>query len=64
MIRQFKRIEKDNWPNLRFFFLPILGCTLIDDHPQEDLAKSGYRLNMKVENCKNLFIFLLHMETN
>jgi hypothetical protein len=28
-------------------------------HPQEDLAKLGHKLNMKVELFKNLFIFWL-----
>jgi len=28
-------------------------------HPQEDLAKFGYRPTMKVENFKNPFIFWL-----
>jgi len=31
------------------FFFPILLCDKTGDHPQEDLAKFGYRPDMKVE---------------
>ncbi len=28
-----------------------MSCSQIGDHPQEDLAKSGYRPDMRTENC-------------
>ncbi len=37
-----------------FFFLLFGGdlwCSQTGDHPQEDLAKSGYRPDMRTENC-------------
>ncbi len=33
-----------------FFFLSILCCNQSDDDPQEDLAKFGYKLNIKIKN--------------
>jgi hypothetical protein len=35
---------------------PILWCNHIGDHPQEELARFGYRSERKVENLKNLVI--------
>jgi hypothetical protein len=39
------------------FFLSILSCSYIGNHPQEGLAKFGYRSKRKVENNKNCAIF-------
>jgi hypothetical protein len=40
-----------------FFFLdPASGCT--GDHPQEELAKFGYRSERKVEQFKNHAIYI------
>lgn len=43
----------------RFFLISSLWCNQTGDYPQDNLAKSGYRENMKVENLKNLFMFWL-----
>jgi hypothetical protein len=37
------------------FFGSILWCTQSGDHPQEDLAISGYNINMKENFCKICF---------
>jgi hypothetical protein len=36
-----------------FFPHPILWCSHIGNHPQEEIAKFDYRSKMKVENFKN-----------
>jgi hypothetical protein len=41
-----------------FFFLAILCCSQSGDDPQEDLARSGYKLNMKVKFKEIPSIFL------
>jgi hypothetical protein len=38
------------------FFLKIMWCGRIGDHPQGDFAKLGYRPTMKVEIYQNPFI--------
>jgi hypothetical protein len=44
-----------------FFFLdPASGCT--GDHPQEELAKFGYRSERKVEQFKNHAIYIYILE--
>ncbi len=45
----------NSWQSLVFQFL---WCSQTGDHPQEDLAKFGYKPYLKVENFKNPFIFL------
>jgi hypothetical protein len=40
-----------------FFLLPILWCSHIGNHPQEEIAKFDYGSKMKVENFKNPDIF-------
>ncbi len=42
-----------------FFFGQICDVAKIGDHPQEDLAKSGYRPYMKVKEFNNAMKFLL-----
>jgi len=37
-------------------FFSILWCNWNDDHPQDDLVKFGYILDMKVEK-KSFYIF-------
>ncbi len=44
-------------------FLPILWCSHNGNHPQEELAKFGYKSERKVENLKNLVIFLWNAGT-
>jgi len=39
-----------------FWIQPLAGCT--GDHPQEELAKFGYRSERKVEQFKNHAIFI------
>jgi hypothetical protein len=41
------------------FFLKICDVAKIGDHPQEDLAKYGYRPYMKVKEFNNALMFLL-----
>jgi len=36
---------------------------LLDNHPQEDLAKFGYSTDMKIEKIKNHFMFWLRART-
>jgi len=43
----------------RFFLKSSLWCNQTGDYPQDNIAKSGYRENMKVENLKNPFMFWL-----
>jgi hypothetical protein len=43
----------------RFFKNSSLWCNQAGDYPQDNIAKSGYRENMKVENLKNPFMFWL-----
>jgi hypothetical protein len=43
-------------------FLRILLSRQTGDHPQEDLAKFGYRSDAKVHNFKSLFTFWLPAE--
>jgi hypothetical protein len=40
------------------FFFQIFDVAKIGDHPQEDLAKSGYRPYMKVKEFNNALMFL------
>jgi len=51
-----------NYTQKGFCFLQFLLCRQTGDHPQEDLAKFGYRSDAKVRNFKNLFIFWLPAE--
>ncbi len=37
----------------------ILLCSQTGNHPQEDLAKYGYRLDMKVDLKKNESLYIL-----
>jgi hypothetical protein len=39
------------------FLFPILLCRHASDHPQEEIAKFGYRLEMKVYNLIILLYF-------
>ncbi len=41
-----------------FFFLAIFCYSQSGDDPQEDLAKFGYKLNMKINVLKHPSIFL------
>jgi hypothetical protein len=42
-----------------FSFFP-LQFSYVGNHPQEDLIKFGYRLDMKIENFKSPFIVWLY----
>jgi hypothetical protein len=42
----------------RFFKISNMWCNQTGDYPQDNLAKSGYRENMKVENLKNHMFWL------
>jgi hypothetical protein len=46
------------------FFFPILLCRHTSDHPQEEIAKFGYRLERKVYNLIILLNFCNLMGTN
>ncbi len=39
-------------------YLQFVMCNQTGNDPQEDLAKPGYRPNMKVEKFKKILIFL------
>ncbi len=45
--------------HLGLFFFSILWCSWSDNHPKDDLARFGYRLDMKIEKNQNPSIFLL-----
>jgi len=47
----------------RIFFLPQLWDRWVGHHPQEDLAKFGYRWKRKVEKLRNHATILLHART-
>jgi hypothetical protein len=43
-------------------FLGIFPCIQSDGHPQQDLAKSGYKPDMTVQIGNHLCRFWLHIE--
>jgi len=49
---------------VRVFFFPILWDFCTGDHPQEDLAKFGYRSERKVEYCWYPIIYWRQSRTN
>jgi hypothetical protein len=64
--RQMHKEKKSNfvknYTQKGFCFLQFLLCRQTGDHPQEDLAKFGYRSEAKVHNFKNIFTFWLPAE--
>jgi hypothetical protein len=42
-----------------YFIFSILWCSWSDNHTKDDLARFGYRLDMKIEKNQNPSIFLL-----
>jgi hypothetical protein len=62
MYLEYKRLLRSNNKNLfhgqsRAFFPSILQCSHNRDHPQDELAKFGYRSETKIERFKNPAIF-------
>ncbi len=57
------RVLSQGFVYLILFFSSILRCSQTGNHPQEDLAKFGYRPDMKVEKIKNPFTFWLSAGT-
>jgi hypothetical protein len=52
---QLKYLDNISTPRVFFSFLfPIVWSSHIGDHPQEDLAKFGYRSEKKVEKLRTL----------
>jgi hypothetical protein len=43
-------INQHKYGPISIIFLSILCCNQSDDDPQEDLAKFGYKLNIKIKN--------------
>jgi hypothetical protein len=49
-LKKFKKKKKKTWLKPVYLFFQIALCSKSGDQPQEDLAKSGYKINREVEN--------------